>query len=278
MTQNAQTKLLKRQKLEKRIWEIDFLRGFCILLLLWDHFWFLLYNTFGDVWINGSEAAINMVVFAGNYLEGSLRTAVHPFIVILFFLMCGISCSFSKSNLKRGILMSVFAGIISLVTYFLDIFIAFGAMHLLAASVLIWCLINFICFNKRDITAIVCFVVGTLIIFISVVLDANSFSIFPNDAFAFVDQVFASSSFYSADYWPIFPNAGFMLIGAALGYWLYRNKKSLLPILSKPRWYAPVNFMGRIGLWVYVLHQLVFGVILAAATAAFVDSGNWVFV
>jgi uncharacterized membrane protein len=62
--------------------------------------------------------------------------------------------------------------------------------------------------------------------------------------------------FASSDYFPILPNLGYFLVGAAIGKTLYRKKETLLPMVN-PR--NPIlrclQFFGRHSLWIYLLHQ-----------------------
>ena len=82
----------------------------------------------------------------------------------------------------------------------------------------------------------------------------------------------------SADYYPVFPTTGYMLIGAAVAPVLYPNRRSLLPWLGEYNWYAPFSFWGRHALWVYVLHQVVLAVIFAIISALFVTPGDFVII
>ena len=46
-------KPLSKRKLSKgknRIWELDFIRGICVLLMIWDHFMFNISEIFGEAW------------------------------------------------------------------------------------------------------------------------------------------------------------------------------------------------------------------------------------
>ena len=59
--------------------------------------------------------------------------------------------------------------------------------------------------------------------------------------------------FYSADYWPLFPQLGFFMLGVVLGRTVYREKKPLLPKLQgKCRFLA---FCGRHSLVLYLAQQ-----------------------
>lgn len=250
------------QKDRRRIWELDFLRGLCVLLMIWDHFMYDSGYLFADAWLqSNNQALIGLTEFALSYFNGELRTIFHPVIFNIFFVICGISCSFSKNNLVRGIEALMLAFGITIVTSMLKVPITFGVLHMLGFAILIWWLIDTLCGHKRYITALFCLILGILFVCMDNILTACGGVNFNKDLF-FLSELFGGS-YGSADYFPIFPNAGVMLIGASVGAVLYRNKKSLLPCLDKYGWYKPISFWGRIALWVYVFHQLIVASILA---------------
>ena len=96
---------LKSKSLKKkdRIWELDFIRGICVILMIWDHFMFNIAEIFGDAWVIANPIHNGILELAINYENGMLREIFHPIIFCLFFLLCGISCNLSRNNLKRGI-------------------------------------------------------------------------------------------------------------------------------------------------------------------------------
>lgn len=61
-----------------------------------------------------------------------------------FLLLCGACCHFSRSNLRRGLLCAVFAAGITAVSYLVtpQTPIRWGMLHLLAACLLLWCLLH----------------------------------------------------------------------------------------------------------------------------------------
>ena len=63
--ENVQT--LKNKK-AKRVWEVDFLRGFCMLFVIWDHLMFDFGFLFSFSTIESNSAASNVM------LEGSLMS------------------------------------------------------------------------------------------------------------------------------------------------------------------------------------------------------------
>lgn len=276
------TAIQKPQK--QRIWELDFLRGICVLLMIFDHTMYDIGGLFCDAWIaTGKEYIIMLVELAQDYYSNSqLRFTVQKIVVWIFALLCGISCSFSRSNLKRGIQATIIACIITIVTFYMDTVIKFGILHMFAFSILLWWFIDTLCCHKKMITAGVCLFLGVMIItmnegFMSVYAD-NIQAFASDNSKYFIGEFMLGhpSSFSSADYYPIFPTTGYMLIGAGISVLLYPKKKSLLPWLGKYDWYKPFNFWGRIAIWVYAFHQVAVVVILALISFLFITPGNFV--
>ena len=73
-----------------RAWELDFLRGIALLMMLFMHIsWDVRYEFGADVF---------------SYLEkGWFWSFIHPVIVVLFVSVSGICCTFSRNNVKRGL-------------------------------------------------------------------------------------------------------------------------------------------------------------------------------
>ncbi len=271
---------------KNRIWELDFLRGVCVLLMIFDHFMFDISGVFGKAWAQaqGTEFFIGLYKRAVIYDTSPLRLVTRDIVVWVFALLCGISCSFSRSNLKRGIEVAVFALIITAVTTAMDMPIKFGILHMFAVAILLWVAINFIARKDAWRTAVICLAVGIMIIIINEFckvrysIDEQAFSD-NNDWYFIADWMLGNSDeFYSADYYPIFPSVGYMLIGAGVAPLLYGKKRSLMPWLGEYNWHAPFDFWGRIAIWVYVLHQVVIAVILAALSWLFITPGDFVII
>ena len=250
---------------KERIWELDFLRGFCVLLMIFDHAMYDL-TSYSNQWYKITDKEIFKEIFNISYhyfFELDLRQFVEPIVVIIFCLVCGISCSFSRSNLKRGVELAVCSILITVVTTIIESPITFGILHLLTVSILMWCLINFLCRKKPYITALVCAIVGIAVIVIAYVCNSiyktNPTAFTDNNTWYFLGEFMRAdpSKVINNDDQPIFPLMGYMLIGAALGPIIYKNKKSLIPAIGKYDWHAPISFWGRIALWVYVLHQVI---------------------
>lgn len=267
-----------------RIWELDFLRGVCVLLMIFDHVMYDIGFQFGGAWLNsGNENIAHLVMLARDYYQNSeLRLTAQNVVVWIFALLCGISCSFSRNNLKRGVQAAIIAGIITVVTYFMDDTIKFGILHMFAFSILLWWLIDTLCAHKKFMTSSICLFLGVMIITLNAglmdVYAANRTAFAIDNKFYFIGEFMLGrpNEFYSGDYYPIFPTTGYMLIGAALAVFLYPKKKSLLPLLGKYDWYKPFSFWGKIAIWVYALHQVVVVVLLALISFIFITPGNFV--
>lgn len=270
-------KPLSKRKLSKgknRIWELDFIRGICVLLMIWDHFMFNISEIFGEAWATANPIHNGILDFAYNYESGMLREIFHPIIFCLFFILCGISCNLSRSNLKRGIEALFLAFGITVVTALFDMSITFGVLHMLAFSILIYYIISKVCMDNNRLISMVCLIAGVVIIVVTQVYSANP----PenvNPDLGFIATYFGG--YQSADYFPILPNLGYVLLGASVGSFVYAERKSVLPMLDKYSWYKPVSFWGNKALAVYILHQPIIIVLLSLISYLFITPGNFVF-
>lgn len=102
-------------KADKRIWEIDFLRGVLIIGMVFDHFMFFL-GMFAGMYPEGSLPTwlMNVSSFANAYWTNEVKIVIRFFGVALFFLLTGISSKFSKSNLKRSLICMGFGVLMAL--------------------------------------------------------------------------------------------------------------------------------------------------------------------
>ena len=280
---------------KERVWELDFIRGFCVLLMVFDHFMYDIAGIYGKAWYEyavetGASNAQFLYDFwqsARNYFFYSgLRGVVEPLVVIVFCIVCGISCSFSKNNLKRGIEVLICAILIFAVTSFLgeDMTIRFGVFQMFSVAILSWCIIYYSCKKDMKKTAVIAGIIGLIMVIINYILMSiynNNNQAFATDSnWYFIGQfmVGGSKSLPTADYQPIFPYVGFMFIGSALGPFLYKNKKSLMPWLGKYDWHAPISLWGKIALWVYISHQIVIAVLLSIISYLFLCPGSFVII
>lgn len=217
----------------KRIWELDFLRGIALILMVYFHIIFDL-NEFYSVPVN---------YYSGiNYYIGKASA-------ILFMILSGISSSLSRSNVKRGLKILGIALVITAVSHIYDpdFGIKFGILHFLGTSMLLYPL-----FSRLNKYFLILIGTGIIVLgkFISNIPVSNDY-LFPLGLY--------SPTFVSSDYYPLIPWLGVFLYGIALGKILYSGKKSILPAEFRDN---PVNIIGRHTLTIYLIHQPVILAIL----------------
>ncbi|MDE6550874.1 MAG: DUF1624 domain-containing protein [Clostridia bacterium] len=268
---------------KSRIWELDFIRGICVLLMVFDHFIFDIADIFGRAWSLASDSAVIESIYeaASDFASSPFHDTAQHIVVWIFCLICGISCYFSRSNLKRGIIVAICAAIVTAVTKAIGTPIRFGILHMFAVAILLFWLIDTICRRNKRLTATVCLVLGIAIICIDAAMSSYSEavgSLASDSSLYFIGDWMLGGPFYSADYYPIFPSVGYMLIGSFVGFTLYSKRRSLLPRLGKYGWHAPIDIWGRLALYVYILHQVVIAVILALISYLFLTPGDFVII
>ena len=137
---------VKKAKLSKRIIEIDLIRGISVFFMMLDHTMYdifgLLPTAFRDFGKTGWSK--DLYELAVNYWFWDVRTIVRYFIVFGFLGITGICCSFSKSNIKRGLKLMGVSLLLTLGTFIAgkvvgepDMTIAFGVLHCIALSLIL---------------------------------------------------------------------------------------------------------------------------------------------
>lgn len=221
----------------RRIWEVDFLRGFSILLVVLYHAAYDLVGLAGVRTLFGWEIPLGSPLLEGarNFFAG------------LFILLCGISSSLTRSNLRRAWKLIGLAVLITAATLVFDPSQAvhFGILHCLGVCVLVFSL------TLEKFGPWASAGAGAAVLAASAAL----FSLLKAVPIRFdwlLPLGIHSTSYASFDYFPLFPWLGVFLAGAALGKSVYAARKSLLP---KPPPVSFINLAGRHSLWIYILHQ-----------------------
>ena len=217
--------------MHRRIWELDALRGICILGMVIVH---MLYDL--------------------NLLDVSpLFLFVQQWGGILFFLLSGICVTLGHRHIRRGMLVLACGMLCTAATaclYLLgladkSLIIYFGVLHCLGACMLLWQI-----FSRLNNIAIL--FVSTLCIAFGLILSRNCYVSFP----WLLPLGFQFPGFSSSDYFPLFPNIGYFLWGALLGHKLYKQKTSLFPNCDTGK--VPIRFFcwcGNHSLPIYLFHQ-----------------------
>ncbi len=216
-------------KVKNRIWEIDLLRGLAFICMVYDH---IIYD-------------INYIFGYRTNLFWGYDDLIGDFSAIVFMLICGISCHISKNPIRNGLKVFGIACCMTVVTGIIDqlfamgVIINFGILHMLGIAMIICGLL------KR--------VKPLYILLISIPIFIAEHFINIKNVYWLFPLGFHTRDFYSADYYPLLPYVGIVLIGFCLGKLLYKEKRSLFPFSISGK--DPISFIGRHSLVLYVIHQ-----------------------
>lgn len=228
---------------KNRIWELDALRGICILGMIVVHFVFDL-NEFAGLNLT-PPAWFNFCQQYGH---------------ILFILISGICATLASRSFRRGVMVFCAGLLVTGVTLFMvyvlnfnrNLSIFFGILHLLGI-----CMMLFPLFKKLPVWALsVLAAVFIALGWYLTTLKPVALS-FPSAGGLLLGSLgIRTTGFYSGDYFPLFPNLGWFLLGAVVGRTAYRRKESLLPRVNSDFFLLRFfRFCGRHSLWIYLLHQ-----------------------
>jgi uncharacterized membrane protein len=229
----------------ERFWEVDFLRGIAILMMI-------AYHTLFDV-----------TFFHVYYVDLSsipVLLFLYP-IGTMFLLLVGVSLTLSynrakdtlspRQRQKKFILRGlwIFGGgmLVTLATYLYlgRGYIIFGVLHCIGVSIILaYPLIRY---------RLSPLMLGIVFVIIGVYLQHEVVVNFP----WLLWLGFIPADFYTVDYFPLLPWFGVILIGIYLGNSLYQNNKRRFQIKDYSQYLAArgVCYLGRHSLLIYLLHQ-----------------------
>lgn len=223
--------------MKKRIWELDVLRGVCILGMVAVHLIYDLQTFFSLPFLADSQLFAIVKQWGG----------------VLFLLISGICVTLGSHPVRRGLIVFACGLLCSAVTagmYFLNmadksIIIYFGVLHCLGVCMLLWPL-----FKRLPVWALGLLGLGLTVL--GLWISGNVVVDFP----WLIPLGLVPGDFVSSDYFPLLSNLGFFLVGAFLGKTLYRKKETLLPRVNPAN--PVLAFFTLLGKWslpVYLLHQ-----------------------
>jgi len=214
---------------KRRYHAIDALRGFSLLLMVLHHWGYDL---------------VDYHLVPSWLLHNGVVDALHILFASVFVAISGACSTFSRSNLKRGLVILAAALAVTGATYIFDkdYYIKFGILHFLGCAALIYELLRKSGFFRRIHGAVwpVLFAASYPLLYMDFDVKYLSFLGFKNASYA------------SYDYFPILPWIFMYFFGTVLGGiissdkfpgWFYRIKS---PFLEK---------VGRASIWIYLLHQ-----------------------
>ncbi len=231
--------------MKQRIWELDALRGLCIL---------------GVVLVHGVFDAVELYGLVKWDYPGWF-VLVRDWGGLIFLMLSGICVTLGSRCIRRGVLVFLCGMVCTLVTWgmyafgFADkiIIIYFGVLHCLGCCMLLWPLFRRLPWWCLAAGGIALAVLGFW-------LESN---VKPDHMWLMPLGIYPPD-FASSDYFPLIHNLGFFLLGAALGKTLYKNKTTLFPGVDTGA--KPVRFLCKCGswsLWIYLLHQPVLAAVFA---------------
>ena len=237
--------------MKKRIWELDALRGLCIMGKVVVHFVYDLVELYDLI----------------RWEYPPLFSFVMNWGGVLFLLISGISVTLGSRCIRRGLLVFASGLVVSAVTYGMyrfgfagkSLIIYFGVLHCLGVCMLLWPV-----FRKLPHWALA-------LIGIALAGAGLYMRTLPG-----VDTCFLMplgipwKNFASSDYFPLLPYLGFFLLGSSLGKSVYRSKESLLPNVNTQN--PIIRFFllcGKHSLWIYLLHQPILSGIFYLITEVF---------
>lgn len=285
---------------KERFWEIDFLRGLCVCLMIVDHLMFCLYDIlpfvndmFGTNLFAGAEQVGRW------YWVWDLRILVRQVVITMFFMLCGVSCTLTRGNFRRGVLLAIVAAGITAVTHVVETqfglagaTVLFGVIHMIAAGVFLYAFVDNAAIAVGDVLgqgkasriarealryipalvgvgllvwyftqcSYVTYEGGIWYIHETIPASGELYDDLFRSLFVYVNNF--NFGAYSGDYFPILPFAALILVGGALGRLIYHTqaKYALAPLDGA--WNRGVCFIGRHAAFVYVAHMIVIPVAL----------------
>lgn len=225
-----------------RIWELDALRGVCILCVIVVHFLFDL-SFFGGLDLTLPAWYVFLQEYGG----------------AIFVVLSGVCVTLGSKSIRRGLIVFACGMLITAVTYGMyrlgmsgaDVVVKFGVLHLLGV-----CMLVYPAFKKLPPAAL-----ALLGLAIAITGYAIRGVVVPQRWLFPLGLTY--EGFTSSDYFPLFPQLGYFLIGAAIGKTAYREKRTFLPGSFQKTGIARFFcWCGRQSLFIYLLHQpIVYGLL-----------------
>jgi len=228
----------------KRIQIIDALRGLAVVLMVIHH---LLYNLVN--FLDAPEWLFSNPVF----------DILHYLFAGLFIFLSGISSRFSRGNIRRGLIVAALALGISAVTYYMEMPIWFGILHLLGFTMLFFGLAKNLLDKIPRRAAPFIFVALTVISALATALaDPSTENPFLGTLLSILG--WPQPGFVSYDYFPILPWIFVSLLGSWAGLYIVEQK---LPARFYEAKFPVFPAIGRKALIIYILHQpVLYGVVM----------------
>ena len=262
----------------KRIFEIDFLRGFDIILMVMIHLVFAWGTQSSGLfswqsaapqpgWVHDMRALFDTV---GSLILGGSLYFLEFFFSGLFVFLSGISCSFSRSNGRRAAELGIIAlGVTYVVEganflFHIGAHIYLGILHVIALSLALYALVDHFFPDWR-----VTFGVAIFLVFLTGItewlrIETGSLNVNLGDPAQWKNLWLCILGIRRAgsDYFSTTRLSAILFLGATVGKVAYKKRKSRLPASFPTAWGKPIAFLGRHTLLIYCVHiPMIYGLL-----------------
>lgn len=252
---------------KKRIWELDIMRGILMIFVTLDH----ACNYGLELGIFDFNTPVGKAIhdFSAMYCDSAFRNGIQPFGLFLFCYLSGINCSFSRSKFKRVLKMWIICGLFMggvavlhlIVPDFVRGPLMFNIIAVITICVTVWWVLDLIHCPTwiRFSLAVAIIVIGLTHYYMFYIRD---FSYINNDYLALLVYNTHGRRLSPNNFEPLFPHLGWFLLGAVMGKYIYKERKTLTKHEEPYKPFIPIAYVGKHSLVVYVI-----GTVLVLALA-----------
>lgn len=291
--ENKRLRFYKKETInQRRIWEIDFLRGLIIVGMLIDHFFYDFVGIFNQYnFLNLPQFMIELGNFSTAYWINPVRVTFRLIGIFGLLFLSGVSAKLSKNPLQRsllvilvGLIMSGAFVIVANVMGDFNQLVFMGAVMGIGVCLLIYSLYKmaFSRFKKiykwLTLGLALIMLVGWGFIAYNNATDKSNFWFYYNgyyssipkaywpDIAAKLPSIFVGLTYFGSDWLGLFPALGYMFLGGFVGEVLYQNPRPLFGKKNEKlnRVTCLFTVPGRNSVWFYLLHQLIYIIIIGA--------------